>query len=196
MRRILALILTLTYGAFAMAATPAPSHESALFGGGCFWCMQPSFDATPGVIATSVGYAGGAANTANYEAVSGGTTGHVEVIEVQYDPAKVSYEKLLTIYLENIDPTDGGGQFADRGTQYAPVIFTKNAAQQTAAKKALSDIGPKFAPAAIAVALRDAVPFYAAEDYHQKYYQKKSAHYDAYKQGSGRAAFIEKNWKK
>jgi methionine-S-sulfoxide reductase len=194
--RLITLILTLLYGAFAMAAEPvAAPTKTALFGGGCFWCMQPSFDSTPGVASTSVGYAGGEAKTANYDAVSAGTTGHVEVIEITYDPTKVAYETLLTIFLENIDPTDGGGQFADRGEQYAPVIFHADASEKTAAEKALAAIAPKFAPAPIAVKLREAAAFYPAEDYHQKYYQKNSTHYNAYKKGSGRKDFIEKTWK-
>jgi methionine-S-sulfoxide reductase len=194
--RLITLILTLLLGASAMAADPvAVPTKTALFGGGCFWCMQPSFDSTPGVIATSVGYAGGEAKTANYDAVSAGNTGHVEVIEITYDPTKVAYEKLLTIFLENIDPTDGGGQFADRGSQYAPVIFYADASEKTAAEKALAAIAPKFAPAPIEVKLRASAAFYPAEDYHQKYYQKNSTHYNAYKKGSGRKDFIEKNWK-
>jgi methionine-S-sulfoxide reductase len=197
MKRVVAFLATILIGSAAMAAEPTTtSTKTALFGGGCFWCMQPSFDTTVGVVSTSVGYAGGDAKTANYEAVSSGTTGHVEVIEITYDPAKVAYEKLLTIYLENIDPTDGGGQFADRGSQYAPVIFYADAAEKVKAEAALKAIAPKFTPAPIAVALREAKPFYAAEDYHQRYYQKNAAHYNAYKKGSGRAAFIEKTWGK
>jgi methionine-S-sulfoxide reductase len=196
MLHYLTLFITLFLGVSAMAASPAAVTQTALFGGGCFWCMQPSFDATKGVVATSVGYAGGEAKTATYDAVSTGTTSHVEVIQVTFDPQHVSYEWLLEIYLENIDPTDEGGQFADRGPQYHTVIFYENAAQHDAAKKALAAIAPKFAPAPIAVRLREIAPFYPAEDYHQRYYQKNSAHYNTYKKGSGRADFIEKNWKK
>ena len=206
MRRILTILSIFILGSSAMAAEPVAATKTAatisgpqataLFGGGCFWCMQPSFDNTPGVSATSVGYAGGDAKTANYDAVSTGKTGHVEVIQITYDPAKVAYETLLTTFLENIDPTDGGGQFADRGPQYAPVIFYANAAEKTTAEEALAAIAPKFAPASIEVKLREVAPFYAAEDYHQRYYQKNSAHYNAYSKGSGRKDFIEKNWKK
>jgi methionine-S-sulfoxide reductase len=176
-----------------MASEPAP--KTALFGGGCFWCMQPSFDTTAGVTATSVGYAGGDAKTATYEHVSTGRTAHVEVIQITYDPAKVAYEKLLETYLENIDPTDAGGQFADRGPQYQTVIFYADDAQKHAAEKALAAIAPKFAPAPIAVRLKPAVSFFAAEDYHQRYYEKNRAHYKAYKVGSGRAGYIEETWK-
>lgn len=179
-----------------MAANPVPATITALFGGGCFWCMQPAFDTTPGVISTSVGYAGGEAKTATYEQVSTGTTGHVEVIQVTYDPQKVSYEKLLGIYLENIDPTDADGQFADKGSQYRTAIYYADASQKNAAEKALSALAPKFAPAPIVVQIKPATAFYAAEEYHQKYYLKNKLHYNAYKHGSGRSAFIEDHWKK
>ncbi len=179
-----------------MSSPVYAAQQNALFGGGCFWCMQPAFDNTKGVISTSVGYAGGAAEDATYEKVSTGKTQHVEVIQVTFDPALVPYETLLTIYLENIDPTDGEGQFADRGPQYVPVVFTQNAAQEAAAKTALEAIAKKFAPQPIKVAIRPASPFYAAEDYHQKYYEKNALRYNAYKHGSGRAGYIEKTWKK
>lgn len=174
----------------------AADAKTALFGGGCFWCMQPSFDNTKGVTSTSVGYAGGDAKTANYDAVSTGTTGHVEVIQITYDAAQVTYETLLQTYLENIDPTDAEGQFADKGPQYRTVIFYADAVQKTAAEKALAAIAPKFAPSPIAVLIKPTSPFYAAEDYHQRYYEKNAAHYNAYKKGSGRAGYIEKTWKK
>lgn len=190
-------VATLLIGGFIMFSNSAQAaQETALFGGGCFWCMQPAFDQTKGVIATSVGYAGGTAEDATYEKVSTGTTAHIEAIQVTYDPAQVTYEQLLQTYLENIDPTDGDGQFADRGPQYMPVVFCSNAAQQIAAKTALESIAKKFAPQPIKVSIRDAKPFYPAEDYHQKYYQKHSLRYNAYKHGSGRASYIEKTWKK
>lgn len=178
-----------------MAADTTPTPKTAMFGGGCFWCMQPAFDNALGVISTSVGYAGGDAKTANYEAVSTGTTGHVEVIQVTYDPHKIGFDKLLEIYLENVDPTDAEGQFADKGSQYRTAIYFVDAAQKSAAETALKSIANKFAPAPIMVQILPATPFYAAEDYHQKYYLKNAQHYNAYKVGSGRAAFIEKNWK-
>ncbi len=196
MKRFITLFATILIGSSAMAATPTPTTKTALFGGGCFWCMQPSFDKTVGVTATSVGYAGGDAKTATYDHVSSGTTGHVEVIQVTYDPTKVGYEKLLENYLDNIDPTDADGQFADRGPQYQTVIYYADDAQKKAAEKALAAIAPKFAPAPIAVRLKPLTPFFPAEDYHQRYYEKNSAHYNAYKVGSGRAAYIEKTWKK
>lgn len=177
-------------------ADAATTLKTALFGGGCFWCMQPSFDNTAGVTKTSVGYTGGAANTANYEAVSSGKSGHVEVIEVQYDPKKVSYETLLETYWENIDPTDGKGQFADRGSQYVPAIYVADESQKQSAEKSKQAIAAKFAPKPIAVSILPATAFYAAEDYHQRYYEKNGTHYNAYKKGSGRADYLKETWGK
>lgn len=170
--------------------------NTALFAGGCFWCMQPAFDNKAGVIATSVGYAGGTAETANYESVSSGKTSHAEVIQITYDPTKVAYEALVEIYLENIDPTDAEGQFADKGIQYQTAIYYADDAQKHAAEKALSTIAPKFAPAPIVVKVKPAPTFYPAEDYHQKYYLKNSFRYNAYKYGSGRAGYLKKTWDK
>ena len=190
-------ILMLLIGSSAMAAAPTtPATQIAIFAGGCFWCMQPSFDNTPGVVSTSVGYTGGSKETANYEAVSSGTTQHVEAIQVTYDPSKVAYEKLLETYWENIDPTDAEGQFADKGTQYHTAIFVQNEVQQNAAEKSKTEIAKKFAPKPIVVQILPAKPFYAAEDYHQKYYQKNKTHYTMYKHGSGRAGYLEKTWGK
>jgi methionine-S-sulfoxide reductase len=193
LRTIILIALT---GSTAMAMNSAPSPQTALFAGGCFWCMQPAFDNTPGVVSTSVGYTGGDAKTANYDAVSSGTTNHVEAIQVTYDPAKVKYEALVETYWENIDPTDAGGQFADRGTQYHTAIFYADEAQKAAAEKSKAAIAAKFAPKPIVVNILPAKPFYAAEDYHQKYYQKNSLHYNAYKHGSGRASYLEDTWGK
>lgn len=174
----------------------ATKNETALFAGGCFWCMQPAFDATEGVISTAVGYTGGSAETATYDQVSTDKTGHVEAIQVTYNPLKVSYETLLSTYWENIDPTDGGGQFADRGRHYQPAIYYDSETKKAAAERSKATLAPKFAPAPIAVAILPATPFYPAEAYHQKYYEKNAPHYNAYKKGSGRAAFIERVWGK
>ncbi len=195
--RFKSFILMLLIGSSAMAAAPTtPATQIAIFAGGCFWCMQPSFDNTPGVVSTSVGYTGGSKETANYEAVSSGRTDHVEAIEITYDPTKVPYEKLLETYWENIDPTDAEGQFADKGTQYHTAIFVQNEVQQNAAEKSKTEIAKKFAPKPIVVQILPAKPFYAAEDYHQKYYQKNKTHYTMYKHGSGRAGYLEETWGK
>ena len=193
MRYLARLILSLVITMSSIAVSAAPT-QTAMFAGGCFWCMQPGFDKTPGVIETSVGYTGGAASTAHYDAVSTGTTGHIEAIQVTYDPTKVTYEKLLETYWENIDPTDPNGQFADKGSQYHTAIFYADEAQHAAARKSKEAIAKKFAPQPIVVQIRAATPFYAAEDYHQQYYLKNQRHYDAYKQGSGRAHYLQQTW--
>jgi methionine-S-sulfoxide reductase len=198
--RIATIILSLFIGSHAMATTPAASANSAtqtaIFAGGCFWCMQPAFDNLPGVVSTAVGYTGGSKETANYAAVSRGTTHHVEAIQVTYDPRRVAYETLLQTYWENIDPTDANGQFADKGAPYHTAIFVQNNAQQKAAEQSKTTIAKKFAPAPIAVKILPAQPFYAAEDYHQQYYLKNKNHYELYKHGSGRAGYLEKIWGK
>lgn len=164
----------------------------AIFAGGCFWCMQPEFDNAQGVIKTEVGYTGGALSAPTYENHSG----HVEAIQITYDPEKISYPSLLKIYWSNIDPFDDGGQFADRGEAYMTVIFygdEKEKAVAEASKKAISD---KFDGRVVATKLRPRMPFYVAEDYHQKYYEKNGVRYKMYKYGSGRVKKLEELWGK
>lgn len=170
--------------------------ETATFAGGCFWCMQPAFDATPGVIDTQVGYTGGSISNPTYEDVCTGRTGHFEAIQVRFDPKKVSYSTLITTFWHQIDPTDADGQFADKGSQYKTAIFYHSEAQHkeaVLAKSTLEKSGHFKKP--IATVILPAKPFYVAEEEHQKYYQKRTLHYQMYKKGSGRAGFIEKNWK-
>lgn len=196
MHRFFTLILAMIFMTFIANNVAASKTKKALFAGGCFWCMQPGFDNTPGVISTHVGYAGGTKETATYAHVSSGRTGHVEVIEIIYDPVRASYETLLQTYWENIDPTDGDGQFADRGSQYMPAIYYADETQKLAAENSLRAMQSKFAPKPIQVKILPAPAFYPAEDYHQRYYEKNSAHYNAYKIGSGRAAFLKSMWDK
>jgi len=174
-----------------------PQYKTATFAGGCFWCMQPPFDTLEGVVSTEVGYTGGEVENPTYEEVCLGDTGHYEAIRVTYDPELVSYEKLLETFWHNIDPTQSNGQFADRGPQYLTAIFYHDDAQkrEAEASKAALQVSGKF-DRPIATEILSAKTFYPAEGYHQKYYQKSSSHYQMYKQGSGRAGFIEKVWKK
>lgn len=174
-------------------AAPAET-KTAIFAGGCFWCMQPGFDTTPGVVKTEVGYSGGHVANPTYEQVISDTTGHYEAIAVTYDPAKVDYAKLLDIYWENIDPLDAGGQFADRGEHYHTVIFVADDTQRAAAEASKKAIEAKFAPKPVATKILPAKPFYAAEDYHQKYYEKNKLRYNAYKYGSGRVDRLQELW--
>jgi len=171
--------------------------KTAIFAGGCFWCMQPPFDQTEGVIKTSVGYAGGHDANPTYEEVSSGTSGHAEVIEVTYDPSKVSYEKLLDVFWKNIDPTTVDQQFADRGSQYRTAIFYVDGEQKKmaiASKEKIEKSGWYDRP--IVTSIESAGKFYPAEDYHQKYYKKNAVHYEMYKEGSGRAGYIKMMQKK
>ncbi len=172
-----------------------PKTEIATFAGGCFWCMQPAFDATPGVIKSTVGYTGGTLKNPTYQDICTGTTGHFEAIQVIYDPSKVSYPKLIDVFWHQIDPTDTDGQFADTGSQYKTAIFYHSPLQKSEAEKAklaLEKSGQFHKP--IATALLPGTVFYAAEEEHQKYYQKRTLHYQLYKKGSGRANYIEKTW--
>lgn len=167
----------------------------AILAGGCFWCLQGPYDVEPGVAKTEVGYIGGAVKNPTYEQVSSGTTGHYEAIRIHYDPAKVSFEKLLDIFWRNIEPTQADGQFADIGSQYKTAIFVANDEERSIAersKKSLQDSGKFSKP--IATVILPQSEFYVAEDYHQQYYDKNPTHYNLYKEGSGRGPFIKKQW--
>jgi glutaredoxin-like YruB-family protein len=170
--------------------------DKATFAGGCFWCMQPPFQQTDGVIEAVAGYTGGTKENPSYEEVSTGRTGHLEAVQVTYDPAKVSYEKLLQVFWTQIDPTDPGGQFADKGSQYRTAIFYHDDEQKRAAElsKKNLDASGKFARP-VATEIRPAATFYRAEEYHQNYAEKQPQRYKDYKKYSGREAFIEKVWK-
>lgn len=171
-------------------------YEKAIFAGGCFWCMIKPFDTQPGIISVVSGYTGGHAEYPTYEQVTTGATGHTEAVEITYDPAIIPYEKLVETYWQQTDPTDALGQFADRGDSYRPVIFYSNESQKKIAEKSkdvLQKSGRFTQP--IVTKIEPAQPFYPAEDYHQEYYKKHSIHYNLYREGSGRASFIRKNWK-
>lgn len=182
-------------GVPAMAETK--KTEIATFAGGCFWCMQPTFNAFKGVISTRVGYTGGHTVNPTYEDVCTGTTGHAEGIEIVYDPAKVTYAELVEEFWHNIDPTSLNQQFADHGTQYRSAIFYHSEEQKRiaeASKERLAKSGKFKKP--IVTEITPASAFYPAEDYHQNYYEKNAAHYQAYKIGSGRAGYLEHTWGK
>lgn len=173
------------------------NEQKAIFAGGCFWCMVQPFDSLPGIISVTSGYTGGHVENPTYRQVTSGRTGHTEAVEIVYDPDKISYRELVDIYWRQTDPTDAGGQFADRGDSYRPVIFYKDAQQKEAAeesKRELEQSGKFSEP--IVTKIEEAKPFYPAEEYHQDYYKKESAHYKRYSVGSGRAGFINKTWEK
>jgi len=173
----------------------AAELHKATFAGGCFWCLEPSFDELEGVKRTTVGYTGGHLEDPTYQDIGTGQTGHYEAIEVAYDPDVISYQKLLDQFFRNIDPTDPDGQFADRGPQYRTAVFYHDDAQQQEAKafiKQLDDSGKFDQP--VVTKVIEAAKFYPAEDYHQEYYKKSSTHYNMYKVGSGRAGYIKETW--
>ncbi|HVO12862.1 MAG TPA: peptide-methionine (R)-S-oxide reductase MsrB [Vicinamibacteria bacterium] len=176
---------------------PPPKLAHATFAGGCFWCMDPPYSGLPGVYSATAGYAGGQVKNPTYEEVSSGTTGHAESIQVAYDPALVSYEQLLDVYWHNIDPTDAGGQFCDRGTQYRTVIFYENEEQKAAAlaaKKALET--SRRLPGPVVTEVQPLVAFYPAEDYHQGFCRKNPARYNLYRAGCGRDRRLALLWGK
>ncbi|MFF5994739.1 peptide-methionine (S)-S-oxide reductase MsrA [Lysinibacillus sp. KU-BSD001] len=167
----------------------------ATFAGGCFWCMVKPFDEQPGIESVISGYTGGHVEQPTYQQVCSETTGHLEAVQITFDPEIYSYEKLVRLYFTLIDPTDAGGQFYDRGESYTTAIFYHDEEQKeiaTRVKEELNTSG-KFAQP-IAVKIREAKPFYRAEEYHQYYYKKNPAHYNRYSVGSGRVAFIERYW--
>ena len=198
-RLINSLLLLAVCGAFATVpvarAEDAPKLSTATFAGGCFWCMQYAFDRVPGVKKTTVGYTGGTKAKPEYEEVSSGETGHAESIDVYYDPAVVSYQKLLDVFWSNIDPTTVNRQFADEGTQYRTAIFYHNDEERKAAeasKAALAKSGKFDKP--IVTQIVPATTFYPAEEYHQEYYKKNPDHFEAYEVGSGRVGYLKKKW--
>ena len=193
MRRFIALLAL----AFAALTTPiaaqTPQTASVILAGGCFWCMEPPYDKTDGVISTISGYSGGKTANPTYEQVSAGSTGHIEVVKVEYDPAKVSYEKLLDIFWRNIDPFDADGQFCDKGSQYRSAIFFGNDKEKELAEASKKQIAEKLGQAVVTDIL-SASEFYPAEDYHQDYYEKNPLKYKFYRYGCGRDARLETVW--
>ena len=197
MLRNFLLSLALAVAAPVLAAPPAvpPGQAVAIFAGGCFWCMQGPFDDLPGVSKTISGYTGGRTVDPSYNDVSSGMTGHAEAVEVIYDPAKVSYDKLLDVYWHNVDPTVKDQQFCDHGTQYRTAIFYKDDAQRQAAEasKAALDKGKPFKEP-IVTQIVMAGPFYPAEEYHQDYYKKNPVKYHVYRTGCGRDSRLKQLW--
>ena len=168
------------------------NYEKATFSGGCFWCMQPPFDSLEGVISTTVGYTGGSEKNPTYDDVCLGKTEHLESVQIVFDQSVISYERLLDLFWLNVDPTDGGGQFVDRGMHYRTAIFYHSEEQRVIAeesKKKLSESGRY--PGPIVTEIRPAMEFYPAEDYHQNFYEKNPIGYASYKMGSGRDRYIE-----
>jgi methionine-S-sulfoxide reductase len=195
MKAFYTIILALAALTMNAAEPSAGATKTAVFAGGCFWCMQPPYDNATGVVKTVVGYTGGSAEDATYEKVSAHRTKHREAIEVTYDPAQISYEKLLDIFWRNINPTQADGQFHDIGLSYQAAIYYGSEDEKKTAEASKEKLGKsgKFSKP-IVTEILPAQPFYPAEEYHQKYYLKNPADFEAYHVGSGRVSFLEKIW--
>ena len=168
---------------------------SAVFAGGCFWCTESDFEKVEGVIEVISGYTGGRVKNPTYKQVSAGGTGHIESVKVIYDPSKVSYEQLLDYFWQHVDPTDPGGQFVDRGSQYRSAIFYANDTEKRLAEKSKQRLAAsEMFNKPIVTDILSLGEFYPAEDYHQNYYKKNPIRYHYYRYGSGRDQFLKKNW--
>ncbi|WP_235886148.1 peptide-methionine (S)-S-oxide reductase MsrA [Paenibacillus cymbidii] len=170
--------------------------ELATFAGGCFWCMVKPFEEWPGIEKVVSGYTGGHTVNPTYKEVCSETTGHTEAVQITFDPETISYERLLEVYWQQIDPTDADGQFHDRGSSYRPAIFYHSEEQRLAAEQSKRelDAGGRF-ERPIVVAIEPAKPFYPAEDYHQGYHRKNTLRYKLYRSGSGRDSFLKRHWR-
>jgi peptide-methionine (S)-S-oxide reductase len=180
---------------FILSAQPLLANELATFAGGCFWCVEEAFDKVPGVITTTSGFANGRTENPTYDQVSAGGTGYTEAVQVEFDPAKVSYAQLLQTFWRNHDPLDGGGQFCDRGDQYRPGIIYHTEAQRQQAQASLEALqkSPPF-KGTIVTPIVPLQNFHAAESYHQDYHNKNPIRYKFYKYNCGRAARLEELW--
>jgi peptide-methionine (S)-S-oxide reductase len=177
------------------AASPAAIAAEAIatFAGGCFWCMEPPFESLTGVASVTSGYTGGAKPDPTYEEVSAGSTGHAEAVQIVYDPAVVSYEKLLDVFWRNVDPTVADRQFCDVGSQYRTAIFVHDAAQRKAAEASLAEVAKKLG-VTVKTEIADAGPFFRAEEYHQDYAKRNPLRYGYYRKSCGRDARLRAIW--
>jgi peptide-methionine (S)-S-oxide reductase len=182
-------------GATSAAADAPAARATAVFAGGCFWCEETAFEGIPGVLSVTSGYTGGQTKSPSYEQVSAGITGHAESVQVIYDPARISYARLLEIFWRNVDPLAKDAQFCDHGTQYRSAIFYNGDEQRQAAwaSRAKLEEEPRF-KGRIATQIVAASTFYPAEEYHQDYYKKNPIHYQAYRLGCGRDRRLRELW--
>lgn len=185
--------------AFALAAVTAapgaePQRSVALFAGGCFWSMERAFQDTPGVMTAVSGYSGGTVRNPSYEQVGSGSTGHRETVRVEYDPARVTYARLLDIYWHNIDPTDDSGQFCDKGKEYRAAIFVADETQRKTAEASKAALIASGRFKRVTTEILPANAFYPAEEYHQDFYLKNPKRYNAYKVGCGRDLRMRQLW--
>jgi peptide methionine sulfoxide reductase msrA/msrB len=175
--------------------TEIQNYKVATFAGGCFWCTESDLEKVPGVLKVVSGYTGGFKENPTYEEVCTGRTGHLEAVQVYYDPSRVAYEQLLDVFWRHIDPTDEGGQFVDRGSQYRSAIFYHDEEQKALAEKSIDALARsgKFKKP-VATQILPLAKFYEAEDYHQDYYKKSPSRYQIYRSNSGRDQFLKKTW--
>ena len=195
LRLLVGLFLALAALAGARAQAQNPATAIATFAGGCFWCVEADFDKVDGVVSTISGYTGGTVANPTYEAVGRGGTGHTEAVEIVYDPAKVTYEKLLDVFWHNHDPLAKNRQFCDRGDQYRPAIFYHNEEQRRLAEQTKAMHQARFKQP-IQTEIVKAGPFYKAEEYHQDYYVRNPIRYQFYRFNCGRDARLEELWGK
>jgi len=189
------LLIFLSSLLMTTSAAQVEELQTATFAGGCFWCMEPPYDELDGVVETTSGYAGGEVINPSYDQVSRGATGHAEVVRVTYDPQRVDYSRLLEVFWRNIDPLDGGGQFCDRGSQYRSAIFAENDRQLGLARASLQRLADSGRLAGeIKTEINELDAFYAAEDYHQDYYQKNPIRYRFYRFSCGRGGRLDELW--
>jgi peptide-methionine (S)-S-oxide reductase len=196
MRRAFVTISVLLIAAAPSLSRGAPAKErlaKATFAGGCFWCMEPPFDALPGVVSTTSGYTGGRKASPTYEEVSAGTTGHAEAVQVLYDPAKVSYKTLLDVFWRNVDPFDPAGQFCDKGDQYRTAIFAHGDEQRREAEASKAALQKRLGRTVVTEVV-PASDYWPAEAYHQDYYKKNPLRYKLYRGGCGRDRRLEELW--
>ncbi len=201
LRSIIPLTLALAAACAPFAATAgteaAPALEKgqaeAIFAGGCFWCMEKPFDKIGGVVSTTSGYTGGPEEGPTYQAVSSHATGHYEALRVVYDPKTVDYDRLLEVFWHNIDPTQGNGQFCDRGHQYQSAIFTSDPKELKKAEATKEAAAAELGKTVVTEIL-PAATFWVAEDYHQDFYKKSPAHYNRYRTGCGRDRVLQSLW--
>ena len=178
------------------ASAQAPKTATAIFAGGCFWCVEADFDKVPGVLSTTSGYIGGTVKNPTYQQVSAGGTGHAEAVEIAYDPAKVTYAQLLDVFWRNVDPLVKDKQFCDTGDQYRTAIFYRTDEEKKLAEETKKKVEAKFIPRAVYTQIVKADTFYPAEDYHQDYYKKNESRYKFYRWNCGRDQRLEQLWGK
>ncbi len=193
---VAACLLAVVGPASAQQTTATPSQAIATFAGGCFWCVEADFDKVPGVISTISGYMGGKTANPTYKQVSAGGTGHAEVVQITYDPSKVSYAKLLDVFWRNIDPLVKDRQFCNSGDMYRSAVFYHDDEQKKLAEETRKTVEAKFKPRTVHTQIVKASEFTVAEDYHQDFYKKNEARYNFYRWNCGRDQRLEELWGK